>query len=316
MKYKGFTITELMIAMALSVTLTLVMSVAFISLSRSSRQIQQLAQLQQNAQLVAGLFQNELVNSGFWGGLARPELAANMVLPSSPENDCVASDIDSGSFPALDKNFITLYARKISSSKELGCISSAVKGSELLQLKRLVGQRFDNTALQDNRFFLETDWDYSRIVDVASSGKMPSFSYYPYQHVVFYIQNQQIDGIEVPVLMRKRLIRNAAGKAVMSTDSILDGVERMHFEFSFDNNMDGNVNYQLPTAQISDVQWQQQKARIIGVKFHLLLRSTQPDPTYTNHQQYKLGAEEFKVNGDHYRRLLVSSSVILPSAIL
>jgi len=316
MRGNGFTLTELLITLVLSSVLVLIVVTAFSSLGRSSRQIQQLAQLQQNAQLVSGLLQNELVNSGFWGGISRPELAANLTLPAAPPNDCVTPVMDSGSFPVLGLSFITLYARRITQANELGCISTAVTGSELLQLKRLVGQRFNSTELQRNRFYFETDWEHSRIVDVDSSGKDNTLAYYPYQHIVFYIQSQKIEGSEVPVLMRKRLVRNASGHATMSADSILDGVERMHFEFSFDTDMDGIINFTLPTAQISDIQWQQQNARIIGIKFHILLRSTLPDPYYTNNLQYRLGDTLFIANGDHYRRLLVSASVALPNVSL
>lgn len=316
MRIKGFTLTELLIAMTLAMVLILMLITTFSTLGRSGRQIQQLAELQQNAQLVSGLFQNELVNVGFWGGFASPDLAANLTLPISPANDCAAPGIDSGSFPTLGQSFITLYARKVSASSELNCVSSAVKGSEILQLKRLAGQVFDGEALKENRFFMETDWDHSRFVDVASTGKQQGLTYYPYQHVVFYIQNQSVDGIQIPVLMRKRLIRNDAGNASMSTDSVIDGVERMHFEFSFDSNLDGKVNYHLPTSQISDAHWQQNYGRIVGIKYHVLLRTRQADPNYINNNHYQMGQEEFEATGDHYRRLLISSSVILPNAAL
>ena len=313
---KGFTLTELMIAMALSLVLVLMLITTFSTLGRSSRQIQTLAELQQNAQLVSGLFQNELVNIGFWGGLASPDLAAYQLLPTSPANDCIAPSIDSGSFPTLGQSFITLYARKVSASSELNCVSAAVKGSEILQLKRLVGQVFDSTSLKANRFFMETDWDHSRFVDVASTGKKQGLTYYPYQHVVFYIQNQSVDGIQIPVLMRKRLTRNESGNASMSTESVIDGIERIHFEFSFDSNLDGEVNYQLPTSQMTDAHWQQKYGRIVSIKYHVLLRARQPDPNYINNNHYEMGQEEFKATGDHFRRLLISSLVTLPNATL
>lgn len=315
-RQNGFTLTELMIAMALSLTLIAMALTAFSSLNQSSRQIQQMAELQQNGQLLSGLLQNELTNVGFWGGRSNPMLAANLPLPAAPADDCYEASIDSGSFPKAMEPFIMLYARTAEKGKQINCISNALVNSELLQIKRLLGQPSDAETLRQNRFYLETDWDYSRFVDSDSPAKSNEFAYFPYQHVVFYIQNQTVDGTQIPVLMRKRLTRNAAGKAVISTDSVLDGVERMHFEFGFDSDADGQLNYQLATEQISTEHWQQNRGRILSVKFHLLLRSRQADPNYSNDQRYIMGQREFIAGGDHFRRLLISSTVFFHNAAL
>lgn len=312
----GFTLTELMIAMTLGLALLLLAITAFDSLSRSSRQIQQLAELQQNGQLLTSLLQNELANVGFWGGQGSPELAVNMPRPSAPAGDCLDAVLDSGSFPQPGLNFITLYAIKATNGQQLNCINNALVNSEILQVKRLLGQPATAAALRQNRFYLETDWDYSRFIDSDSPGKSDAFNYFPYQHIVFYLQNQSIAGSKVPVLMRKRLARNATGQAVISTDSVLDGVERMHFEFGFDTDTDGQLDYQLSTAQLTAEHWQQKHGRIMSIKFHLLLRAREPDTNYVNNQHYMLGQHTFIAKGDHYRRLVISSSVFFQNAVL
>lgn len=104
-------------------------------------------------------------------------------------------------------------------------------------------------------------------------------------------------------------IRNAAGQSIMDTDSIMDGVERMHFEFGLDANLDGQVDYYLSTEQMQPEHWQQQKHRIINIKFYLLLRSLDEDFSYQNNQLYQMGQQWFKAPSDPFRRLLVSSSV-------
>ena len=80
----GFTLSELLIAMALSLVIISMALTAFSSLSRSARQTQQLAELQQNAQLINSVFQRELANVGFWGGRALPETAIGSALPTAP----------------------------------------------------------------------------------------------------------------------------------------------------------------------------------------------------------------------------------------
>jgi type IV pilus assembly protein PilW len=307
----GFTLSELLIAMALSLVIISMALTAFSSLSRSARQTQQLAELQQNAQLINSVFQRELANVGFWGGRALPETAIGSALPTAPSGDCVDPTFDSGSFPAAAKPFITLYA-----GSNLSCVSSPLAGSEILQLKRLIGQPTAPAQFRQNRFYFETNWQQSRFVDLTSAELVPGVDYLPYQHLVFYLQQQQVDGEALPVLMRKRLSRNAAGAAVISTDAILDGVERLHFEFGIDTNADGQLDYILPTEQLTADLWQQQHSRIISMRYHILLRSRQPDPAYVNNTVYQMGQQQFEAPADHYRRLLLSSSVFFYNQVL
>jgi type IV pilus assembly protein PilW len=312
----GFTLTELMIAMLLGLMLMALTVTAFSSLSRSARQTQQLAELQQKAQLAISLLHNELANVGFWGGRSNPRLASRFSVPASPSRDCVNNALDSGSFPQPNTDFLTLYARVANGGRQLNCLPDPLAQSELLQIKRLLGQPTDISDIRQNRFYLETDWAHSRLVDSTSGALSNRYHYFPYQHLVFYLQRQRVDGELIPVLMRKRLARNNAGMAVISTDSVLDGVERMHFEFGIDSDADGQLNYSLTTEEIPAALWQQKTGRIISLRYHLLLRARLPDPQYINNQRYNMAGHQFDAAGDHYRRLLISSTIFFRNAAL
>lgn len=316
LKLKGFSLTELLIAMLLGIILLALAITAFISVSRSARQTQQLAELQQSAQLVMSVLHNELANVAFWGGRAEPVLALQHPVPSAPAADCVEATLDSGSFPQLSNNFVTLYARIAGSGRQLNCIPNPIDGSELLQLKRLLGQPATTDQMRANRFYLEAGWQHSRFVGNDSAGLADHYEYFPYQHLVFYLQQQRVDGQSIPVLMRKRLSRNQAGKAVISTDSVLDGVERLHFEFGIDSNFDGKLDYLLATEQMPADLWLQHSGRIISLRYYVLLRTRQPDLNYVNTQRFNMGKQQFIAPADHYRRLLISSSIYFQNAAL
>lgn len=311
---KGLTLAELMIALLLATFLLGIAFTAFGSLSRSVRQTQQLAQLQQNAQLVMNLLHNELANVGFWGGRSGLDDIIQAATLAPPLGDCAKAGIDSGSFPRPGQAFITLYAEKVSPGRPLDCVSQPLAGSELLQVKRLLGQYAQPAAMRQNRFYVETDWQHARFVDSNSAQLNPALDYFPYQHLVFYLQMQHYANNTVPVLMRKRLARSNAGLAVISTDSVLDGVERMHFQFGIDADGDGALNYMLQTEQMTAELWQQN--RIVSLRYHILLRSTQPDSHYRNNQTYQMGEQSFTAPNDHYRRLLVSNSLFFPNATI
>lgn len=315
-RQQGFTLTELMIAMALGLVLMAMAVTAFGVMIRSARQANQLAELQQNAQLVMTLFHNELANVGFWGGQSEPLTALAFAMPGAPVGDCAEQLLDSGSFPQPAQDFVTLYAQTTQSGRQLNCITNPIPQTELLQVKRLVGLKTAVSDMRQNRFYLETDWQHSRFVDSGSAALNDRYGYYPYQHLVFYLQQQRVNGLSIPVLMRKRLTRNQAGNAVISTDSVMDGVERMHFEFGIDNDFDGRLNFNLATRQMPAELWLQRSARIVSLKYHVLLRAREPDQHYVNQQRYDMGIEQFVAPGDHYRRLLISSSIYFHNVAL
>lgn len=305
---RGFTLVELLVSLTLGLVLMTFLIGTLFATQESNRQTQQLVQLQQNGQMLMSLFHSELPNLMFFAGRSLADVASASHQLPAVLGDCSA-ETDSGSFPVSDQPYLTLYTQLVRKNNHLSCLSQPLAGSEVLQFKRIVGSSLSATQMRSNRFYFETSVASSRFVSSSTAYLTPDSLYWPFSHQVFYISEQKHDGKIVPVLMRKRLIRNAAGQSVMTTDSIMDGVERMHFEFGLDANLDGQVDFYLSTEQMQPQHWQQQKHRIINIKFYLLLRSLDEDFSYQNDQLYQMGLQWFKAPSDPFRRLLVSSSV-------
>lgn len=305
---RGFSLLEVLVSLTLGLVLIAFLIGTLFATQQSNRQNQQLVQLQQHSQMLMSIFQAELPNLMFFAGRSLADVAAASHQLAPVLGDCVA-DSDTGSFPISGQPYLSLYAEQVGKHNYLACLSQAKADSELLQFKRLVGSSMPATQMRSNRVYFETSAASSRFVTSSSADLTPDSGYWPFSHQVFYISEQKYAGTIVPVLMRKRLIRNAAGQTVMTTDSIMDGVERMHFEFGLDANLDGQVDYYLGTKQMQPVHWQQQKHRIINIKFYLLLRSLDEDFSYQNNQLYQMGQHWFKAPSDPFRRLLVSSTV-------
>lgn len=305
---RGFSLLEVLVSLTLGLVLIAFLIGTLFATQQSNRQNQQLVQLQQHSQMLMSIFQAELPNLMFFAGRSLADVAAASHQLAPVLGDCV-SESDTGSFPISGQPYLSLYAEQVGKHNHLACLSQPKADSELLQFKRLVGSSMPATQMRSNRVYFETSAASSRFVTSSSADLIPDSVYWPFSHQVFYISEQKYAGTLVPVLMRKRLIRNAAGQTVMTTDSIMDGVERMHFEFGLDANLDGQVDYYLGTKQMQSVHWQQQKHRIINIKFYLLLRSLDEDFSYQNNQLYQMGQHWFKAPSDPFRRLLVSSTV-------
>lgn len=299
---RGWTLIEMLIAMALSLLLTLLLVNSWQVNYQAFKQTSQLAEMQQSGQFVLGFFQQELLNQNFWAG-ADPRLLHPAGL--HVQGDC-RSALDSGSFPKNAMVFVPVLSGIVGAAHTPDCLTSAHKGSAFLQLKRLAGAPLTAAAAKNNRVYLQQQGRSYRFVSQASSA---AATYWPYLHQLFYVALQSQGRQQVPVLMRKRLVRQASGQLTMDTDSVLDGVEMMHFEAGIDSNFDGQVDYLSDVAQVSADVWQQRSGQVLQLRFYVLVRSVMPDNTYTNVQQYTLGQRLFQAPGDHYRRLLVSSAV-------
>lgn len=302
---QGWTFTSLMVALALaSVLLLLSVKTVVFSLS-ATRQTVQLAQLQQSAQLLLNLLQHELRNGNFMAGA---QSLQQMNPPLSVDNDCQSS-ADAGSFPVLNQPFQLLRTGTVGAADAPDCLANALRDTDYLQIKRLAGEPTAKAAIRQNRVYLSHSGKGASFVTVDSTELLADATYWPYLHQIFYISRQHQQGRQIPVLMRKRLVRQQNGLLVMDTDSVLDGVEAMVFEIGLDSNQDG-VTDEFSTQAIDNI-WNGGpiSSNVVQIRFHLLLRSVEPDPAYTNTQQYQLGPRRFDAPGDHFRRLQLSSSV-------
>lgn len=302
----GWTLIEAMISMALGLLCTLLLIAGWQWNYRAFIQTTQLSELQQSAQFVLSFMQQELVNQNFWAGFQLNQLPPTSL--ATPTADC-AGPIDSGSFPKLQHGFVGIYSGTVGDSSTPGCLTVARKGSDFLQLKRLAGAPARKAELKTNRIYLQQYHRYASFVALHSPELYAAATYWPYVHQLWYVALQKHEGKNIPVLMRKRLVRQLSGQLAMDTSAVIDGVEMLHFELGVDSNFDGQLDYSKPAAQIADSVWLGQSGKIIQLRFYVLLRSITADLTYTNVQQYQLGQRQYKAPGDHYRRLLVSSAV-------
>ncbi|WP_337842225.1 PilW family protein [Rheinheimera sp.] len=307
-RQRGYSLVELCISMGLALVLLSFLIGAVVTGRKSALQTEQLVQLQHQAQLAHRLLQTELQNLWFVAGKSWAELQGAQSPPEQPAADCAFAG-QAGSFPQATLGFSPLYTALIGQVAP-ACLSGASAGSELLQIRRLLGVPQGPAELLANKVYFDPA-GVGRFV--AGTGGGSALQLWPYHHVVYYIQQQSWDGGKIPVLMRKRLLRSSSGQLVMSAESVLDGVERLHLEMGLDLNADGQADQWFSTSQMTTELWQQP---VISVRYYLLLRSLQADPGYRNTVSYQLGAVRFQAPGDPYRRLQLSSAVLIHNSRL
>ena len=117
----------------------------------------------------------------------------------------------------------------------------------------------------------------------------------------YYVANAiTTDCGNVPVFAREYL----KSDGTPSKESLVNGVERLRFQYGVDTDNTGSVNRYLNANQVLD--WRQVRA----VHFWVLVRASCPEGGYTDTTTYQMGGVTYTPN-DNYRRELYSSTVAL-----
>jgi type IV pilus assembly protein PilW len=113
-------------------------------------------------------------------------------------------------------------------------------------------------------------------------------------------------GDGIPTLKRVEMIDGA-----LRTVSIAEGVENLQFEYGLDTNDDGQPDNFVTAASgvingVAPNQWQ----NVVAVRLHVLARSSQTTPGYSDVRTYQVGAVAVTPT-DGFKRTLVTSTVRL-----
>lgn len=298
---RGYSLVQLMISLVLVALIALAVGSSLVTLFRGMRLIMQQQSMVQSAVTLHTLLQQQLVLAQFLAGqsFASLQRPTNVVVAG----DCV-STAGGGSFPRADAAWSAVWLGTVGQTMIPSCLNQPVMQSDVLQLKRFGGEFFAAAARDNRQFFWQTNTTAGWVGDTSPS---TGARFWPFIHEVYYLTKQN----GLPVLMRKRLIKQGNLSLSMDTNSIVEGVEMLVFEVGIDQDQDGQVDTFVKPSAVPVAVWQQQQGVVRQLRYFAVIRSRIPDPTYTNHQVYRLGTRQFQAPGDHFRRVQVQSSVTL-----
>jgi len=147
--------------------------------------------------------------------------------------------------------------------------------------------------------------------NILAGGDVPGGVAWPYLFEAYYVRDPDPDSdADIPVLARKVLSWNGTAMDVISED-LVDGVEDMRLRLGFDSDNDDEVDQYVDVADIANAaDWLQ----VGAVEVYMLVRSTTPDPEFTDEKTYNLGGDNDVTPAagvQQYRRLLVNTQASL-----
>ena len=317
-KHAGFTLVEMMVALFIGGLVLGGVMFTYISMKVTTRDTMTIGELQETGRLAINIMQRDIEQIGFWGTFYENSFSpANTESTANPAPDC-SEGLNNGSFPVktATSNFLSVYAVLTATGDALGCIKNAKKNTDVLQLKFLEGLQIQPVDTGAGSYYFVAEQERAQFVQGPIDGASLNVNatVWRYRHHVYYISEQNYtinnQSVTVPVLMRRRL-KPGSG---MVAETIMEGVEDMHFVFGLDTTNNSRVDTYKSINQMTNTDWENRHG-ILTVQVFLLVRALTPDGDLNiQNQTYTLGEDESSREltfTDNYRRALFTTTIRL-----
>lgn len=309
---RGFSLIELMVALAIAGIVLLGLSVYFVSSSRAFSETERISRQIENGRYASALLAEEIRHAGFYGEVGNVQTlppTSAIALPGALPDPCatVIADI---------KAALPLAIQGVDAPDTVPtCLTNHLAGTDVIVVRRArtttvaaasAGPAAGNgyytqvayCPSADPMFVVaQTGFDL-RAKDCNAINPVRQLHVY-----IYYIASCSITcgggGPQIPTLKRAEL--TAGGTFTIAP--LVEGIENMQFEYGIDTNGDGNPDvFKALPATVAE--WSQ----AVAVSVNLLARNIEATPGYSDSKTYKLGnnrsgnPENVTAPADSYRR--------------
>lgn len=338
----GFTLIELMIAMAIGVIIV-VAALQLLATARDAYRVnERVARMQEQGRTAFAVIEPDVEMAGFYGftqsaetirlirgGNTNAVAASALALRQFPLQPGGALPVAVSGLPpgahACGVNFAVDVSMPLQGSNNafaLGRSSTsscnayqgrAQVGADTLTARRVTTQ----TAIAEaNRLQIYAVRDTSRSAQfmfVDGNAPGPIDDHHRVHDLVvrtYYIARDSVGRRDTPALRVKSLARSGTG-LIFNDDEVMTGVEDLQVEFGVSPDASGRASHyvhpgapELPAAQV------------VSVRVWLRVRADEREPSFTDTQTYRYADVEFTPSGParNFRRVLMSRTMTLRNA--
>lgn len=313
-KQRGLGLVELMIAMLLSLLLSVAVISVFTANSRSFKQDENVLRMQDDARHALRELAFDLSMAGHYADLLVP----GSVTPDDSltlTTDCGPLGADEWMYQAVATGTgVSLSvvavdnASAADAAANFSCIDSGEfqAGTDIVAVKRVAGVR---TGVPDGgRVYLRTNGTVGLLFQEPITGtpvvNVPApRTDWEYRPSIFYIRNYaDVAGDGIPTLCRKTLGGITPG---MMTECLASGIENLQLEYGIDTSGDGNANVFLPNPTVAQMQ------TVVSARIFIQARTLENDIRYENDKTYAVSNAAPFVPNDGFRRRVESMTVTI-----
>ena len=329
-RQQGFSLAELMIAMAIGLMIVAGMTALLVSNNGAQAEVERAGRQVENGRYAMQLLSTDLNHAGFYSEFNPTVLP----LPAALPDPCNTTDM--AAFKAAIKLHVQGYDNAGAST--VPCLQDVLAGRDVLVVRHaetcVIGQADCDPASAGGPFIqasLCNDNDELGLLDVNAHfevGTNAAMGLHERDcstlskvrreltHIYFIAANNEgSDG--VPTLKRAEII-SPGGVMQVRIVPLAEGIEHMQLEYGIDVGTDGvpdafaadpSVFNACATPACAAQNW----SNVVAVRVHLLARSTSQSQGYLDQKQYQLGSHTVAAANDRYRRHAFQALVTLPN---
>lgn len=326
-KQRGFSLVELMVALAIGLVLLTLLATVFANSSRSQKEITMAAQQVENGRYAIELLTDDLRHAGFYG------YYYSLAAPTSLTDPCLTTQTD-----VVEGLRLPIEGYNASgSSSPLTCIDAAnhVDGTDVLVIRRASTVTTPTASLTstNKNYYIQSAASPSTSPVVAlgtsatpfnltvrnGSGTNQAAAIRKLETHIYFVApcssptgssntvctSTDDGGSPIPTLKRMELTMDSSGNTALVTYPLVEGIQNFQVEYGVDSDNDGGPNGSFLEIPAATADWQ----NVMAVRLYILARNTQPSPGYVDNKSYTLGATTVSAPGDNYRRHLYTAVV-------
>ena len=318
----GFTLVELMIAVALGLVILAALTSFFVQTSQNRSELDRNSRQIENGRFAADILREDLSLAGHYADLVQPTGTVWQV-PAA----CTTAVGSLGFAPsALNPQIPVPIFGYPAGAGAPPCLANLVAGTDVLVVRRVNTERTAPATPSATQYYLQVSecaTDNPATPFVFAAGAAPgSFTLHKldctaladlwrWREHVYYIRNCSICGTDtIPTLVRLEL--NGSGAAGTITEvPLVEGIQDMRVDFGMDTNNNGIPDIWRRCDAASPCaanDWRD----VVAAKVHLLARNLEGSPGYVDNKSYNLGLSgAVAAPGDNVKRHVYTAVVNL-----
>lgn len=307
----GFSLVELMVAVAIGVFLIAGAVTVFAKTRDLYRTNEDVARLQETARYAMSVIESDLRMANYWGLNSRPDLVGNE-LPSAAYGTPCGADWSVDVRAYVDGSNANGTTAPYNASLACAPVGTLETDADVLTVRRAGTIALTPAQLTASGARLKVAT--TRVQASIFNGTSVPAGFVQARNLVvgsYYVARDPAPGDDVlgqPELRRKRL-DTTANLVEVDDELVIPGVEDLQFQVGVDSDGDQAADFYINPSNLAvDVP---PGDAIVSVRVWLLVRAERPDFSYTNDRTYQYADRDPFALNDRFRRVLLGKTIHL-----